>query len=511
MPRNRIESGFTDNVSFGQIGEIQQSDAVAMHIQIDGDNTGSHDLRWRGVALANFDGQQWSNDSQRSKIRAELTGCFNVSSRDNTHNGFACAAPSPRESNVIEYRVVMEPLGTNVFFLAPKARSLAGIYRALELDDSDAVYNADSRRLIEVYEATSNLALPSPERLRSSADYYPAGIKERYTKVPEGTFDPRVRQLAQQVTGASKNPYDKATEIERYLQTNFAYTLQLPSTPPKDPIAQFLFERKAGHCEYFASAMAVMLRSIGIPSRIVNGFRGGEFNAVSGKYIIRARDAHSWVEVYFPGEGWVAFDPTPAGTAPSAVEHSQFAMYLDAMRDFWREWIINYDVGHQRTLGNMGMSRTTTGVERARMWFRSNYVKLILRGLDARDRVRQNPTRLMYVSAAIAGLLLLLLNLRRALRALRELRLRRNPAKAPETAATLWYAQMLKLLQKKGMKKLATQTPEEFTSTINDPVLHSSVALFTAHYERARFADSAVDAQRLPSLFEAVRLTAGRK
>src|SRR4029079_6296695 len=142
-------------------------------------------------------------------------------------------------------------------------------------------------------------------------------------------------------------PYEKAAEIEGYLRSNFAYTLQLPSTTPADPIASFLFERRQGHCEYFASAMAVMLRTLGIPSRVVNGFSGGEYNDVSSQYLIRASEAHSWVEAYIPGEGWMEFDPTPSGTGLAESHSNRFMLYLDALASFWREWIVNFDLGHQ--------------------------------------------------------------------------------------------------------------------------------------------------------------------
>jgi len=94
---------------------------------------------------------------------------------------------------------------------------------------------------------------------------------------------------------------------------HYGYTLQLLSTPVADPLANFLFVRKQGHCEYFASSMAVMLRTLHIPARVVNGFRSDEFNDVTGNYVVRAKNAHSWVEAYFPGYGWTTFDPTPGG------------------------------------------------------------------------------------------------------------------------------------------------------------------------------------------------------
>ena len=134
-----------------------------------------------------------------------------------------------------------------------------------------------------------------------------------YLQLPR--LDPRVAPLAEQITASEGNNYDKAVALERYLRTHFGYTLQLGRSAQRDPLAYFLFERKQGHCEYFASAMAVMLRTLRIPSRVVNGFRTGEFNDVTSQYLVRASNAHSWVEAYFPGYGWISFDPTPAAPA----------------------------------------------------------------------------------------------------------------------------------------------------------------------------------------------------
>jgi transglutaminase-like putative cysteine protease len=505
-PKNRIESGFSDNVLLGQIGEIQLSDSVVMHIEIAGDTTGAHDLKWRGVALSLFDGQQWFNPLPRKFAPLELPGCFNVASREQPRDEVVCTPSLPHSDRLLRYRVLMEPIGTNVFFLAPAALSLSGKYREVSVDAAGAVYNSDANRAIGTYEATADLSLPPLEKLRTSANSYSGATALRYLQLPK--TDPRLHQLASQITASADNPYDKAVAMEHYLQTNFGYTLQMPQERPSDPIANFLFERKEGHCEYFASAMAIMLRTIGIPSRIVNGFRGGEFNDVSGKYIIRARDAHSWVEAYFPGSGWISFDPTPAGVAPSAVEHSRAALYLDAMREFWREWIINYDFGHQTTLGNMGALRTTKVFDRLRKWSRDEYFNLILRGFNFHSKIVRSPKRWVYALLSALVLVAALFNLRRVLRAISDLRLTRSPGTAPEAAASLWYRRMIRALGRRGWKKLPSQTPAEFTGTISDPALRANVALFTAHYERARFADSVPDAQRLPSLYKTVRATA---
>ena len=116
------------------------------------------------------------------------------------------------------------------------------------------------------------------------------------------------------------------------MRARFTYTLNLTGKPGDDPLAHFLFETRAGHCEYFASAMTIMLRTLGIPTREVNGFLPGEYNDLGGDYIVRASDAHSWVEVYFPGNGWMTFDPTP----PAAGIRRQVS--LRASTNTWIGW-----------------------------------------------------------------------------------------------------------------------------------------------------------------------------
>lgn len=125
----------------------------------------------------------------------------------------------------------------------------------------------------------------------------------------------RIHALAQSIVdqAGAVTPYDEATAIEVYLRGNFAYTLAPPAIPPgRDPIDYFLFDSKQGYCEFFASAMGDMLRSLGIPTRLVNGFGPGNYDQASHSWLVRADDAHTWVESYFPTFGWIPFEPTPA-------------------------------------------------------------------------------------------------------------------------------------------------------------------------------------------------------
>lgn len=125
----------------------------------------------------------------------------------------------------------------------------------------------------------------------------------------------RIQNLARQVTAGSTNPYDQATAIESYLRSGYTYTLT-PTEPPRgvDPLEYFLFTSREGYCEYFATAMGDMLRSLGIPTRLVNGYGPGMYDQRLGRYVVRESDSHTWVEVYFPSFGWIPFEPTPDGT-----------------------------------------------------------------------------------------------------------------------------------------------------------------------------------------------------
>jgi transglutaminase-like putative cysteine protease len=397
----------------------------------------------------------------------------------------------------------MEPIGTNVFFLAPWPHSVRGEYGMLAADAGGAVYDFDSQHAVSRYEATSDIATPPPNELRLAKHEYPAYISATYLRLP--ILDSRIPPLAAQITGSVTNDYDRAVAIEQYLRKGYGYTLQLPQTREKDPIANFLFERKRGHCEYFASSMAVMLRTLGIPSRVITGFRSDEFNDITASYVVRAKDAHAWVEAYFPGYGWQMFDPTPSGTA-SGARHgwARLALYIDAMSSFWRDWIVSYDTSHQFTLGQAAVAESRNMWVGSRKWARQKYAAMLQWARKSQDRVEHSPARWAIIGGAIALALLLLANLGRILRVLQEKWVSAHPHRAPEQAASIWYERMARVLARRGMKRPQAQTAQEFVRRIDDQRLREPVARFTAVYESARFGNSAEDASRLPELYEEV-------
>ncbi len=500
-----FSSGFSDRVQLGQIGQIQQSNAVVMHVQIDGDTVGRYDLHWRGVALANFDGHSWSGGHDQFVLQRQVDNGFAVPRFDNPPLRSFVTSNMSREQ-VIHYRVLMEPIGTNVFFLAAWARNVTGGYRLLAADSSGAVYDFDQARAISRYEADSDIAKPSPAELRLAGESYPPPVLTNYLRLPP--LDPRVAELATRIARPARNNYDRASVIENYLRTHYGYTLQLPRTQLKDPIANFLFERKQGHCEYFASAMAVMLRTQGIPSRVVNGFRSDEFNDLTGNYVVRAKDAHSWVEAYFPGYGWQTFDPTPAGNSGTPQGWGRVALYVDAMASFWRDWIVSYDSGHQYVLGQAAVSSTRGLWEQARAWASAKYASMLKWAEHSQERVENSPGRWAIYGAGISLGLVLLGNLGRIARWLHEKWLQAHPERSPDQAAAMWYARMARALARRGVLKPAAETPQEFVKKIEDASLRELVRRFTEVYESARFGNSADDALRLPGLYQEVELAA---
>jgi len=499
---SNLSSGFSDHVQLGQIGQIQQSNAVVMHVQIEGDELGRYDLYWRGVSLAEFDGHTWSNRKGQHILSRRPDTSFDPPNNDAP--GLANDAASVAREKIIHYRVLMEPIGTNVFFLAPWARSVRGNYRVLSGDSGGAVYNSDSDHTISRYEATSDIAKPSADELRKAGLNYPPQISGTYLHFSQ--LDPRIPRLAADITRSAKNDYDKAAAIENYLKTRFGYTLQLPQTTVKDPLANFLFERKQGHCEYFASSMAVMLRTLGIPSRVVNGFRSDEFNDITGNYVVRAKDAHSWVEAYFAGYGWQTFDPTPGGNGASPQGWNRLALYVDAMASFWRDWVVSYDTSNQYVLGKAAITNSRNMWEGARAWARTHYASMLKWARRSQDRVENSPRRWTIIGIAIVVALVLLANLGRLARTLHERWLKAYPERSPEQAASMWYERMTRILAKHGMRKPQAETAQEFLKKIDDDRLREPIARFTQVYESARFGNSAEDAQRLPQLYEEVEL-----
>jgi transglutaminase-like putative cysteine protease len=186
----------------------------------------------------------------------------------------------------------------------PASNLFADQTSLLQADIFAALTTADS------YRAESYLPNVPIADLRASPAIYPEEIARRYLPLPKSVPE-RVGQLAQEITAGMDTPYEKAQAIEEYLRANYPYDLEISAPPEDADVADyFLFELKRGYCDYYATAMVVLARSSGLPARFVSGYAPGAYDASNAQYIVREMDAHSWAEVYFPGIGWVEFEPT---------------------------------------------------------------------------------------------------------------------------------------------------------------------------------------------------------
>ncbi|HLK03789.1 MAG TPA: DUF3488 and transglutaminase-like domain-containing protein [Candidatus Acidoferrum sp.] len=505
-----LMSGFTDEVELGQIGRIKRNTAVVMRVQT-GAPVEYDRLRWRGIALANFDGVRWSSGGRGSAaVFPNGDGWIPISSGTQNRTD---------RSRVLQYTVLLEPMVSDALFVPGNGIALRGNFSGdraspfggrrvyLFRDSSDSVFNPFHNYSSTRYFGLSRLPRYSLENLRAAGTNYPADVKETYLQLPK--LDSRISALAQSITAKAATPVDKAMAIEAYLRSRYAYTLELTGKPGNDPLPHFLFETRAGHCEYFASAMAVMLRTLGIPSREVNGFLPGEFNSLGGDYIVRASDAHSWVEAYFPGNGWVVFDPTPAATSVEPGFFSKIALIADWMELTWNEWVINYDFGHQVQLAQAMQTKSRNWREEARDWFgrKEDKGKDLLRRLQFRNRM----LALLFPFALVIFLAILRFNLlaRMARNALLFFQMRKPPSErnSPQIASRL-YLEMQRILRKAGFQRGETQTPNEFAAQIQATGLARSVQEFTQIYSAARFGGAFCDTSRLQELLGQIRAAA---
>jgi len=193
-----------------------------------------------------------------------------------------------------------------------------------EPTDVAIIYARSALRQGDSYTVTSSISTATADMLRAASPDYPSWVRDLYLQGAEDV-SPRVRDLAAQIvaSASAQTPYDRAKAIERWLRTNIQYNEAIPTPPEgRDPIEWFLFDEREGYCNYYASAMVMMLRSQGIPARLAAGFAQGSWDPETGAFLVRERDAHTWVEVYFPGYSWVEFEPT-ADEAPLDREGDQ--------------------------------------------------------------------------------------------------------------------------------------------------------------------------------------------
>ena len=480
--------GFSNEVNLGATGALASDPTPVMRVQpLDGSQLAG--LHWRGVALYRFDGKRWSAPRPKADIlNARGQGM---------HLGHERRVDEGRR---LHYRVWLEPLATDAMFFAGQPEQVQGRFQKLILTDTGDLHVPDAGNQGLRYEAQT--WLPDRDRLRPSdvVELFGEDFQTNYLLVPE--LDPRIAPLTHEILDGVKAPLRKALALEAYFKTNFGYALELPSKKYPDPLAHFLFERKEGHCEYFASSMALMLRLEGIPSRIVNGFYGGVWNELTGMQVLRSSDAHSWVEAYIPGYGWLEFDPTPPAPPDGTGLLSNVWMYWDAVESAWMEWVVGYDSSRQREFARtFQQSSTDAAVDAILKW--EDFKRRVLAMLDsAASAVGAGAS--VAGRAMVAGALLalagaaLLWGWPAVKLWLRKRRVRTGRGGVAD--CRYFYERALAILARRGFKRGSAQTAEEFLSSVSDAGLRRLFGGVIEAYNAARFGGDGEAERRLPEL-----------
>ncbi len=440
-------TGFSEKVQLGSFGKIQTESGVVMRIRLPDvrlEDVRRLPLRWRGVAFDRFDGSTWTMTNPEREVP------------EHSRSGLATLETPSGAGRLLRQEIELEPIGTDVLFAAPRLLQLMGSFPRLFTDaaKSASLPSPPVHRI--TYLAVSELEAADPLVLEGAGSAYPAAIRETYLQLPP--LAPRVKALAEELARGARHPFEVAHRVESYLLEGYRYTLDLQRDSRYDPLEDFLLVQRAGNCEYFAASMAVLLRTAGVPARVVNGFQRGEWNEYGGYLVVRQRDAHSWVEVYFPRQGWVTFDPSPRGSGDAARNGllARVSRYLDALGMRWDRYVVAYNLSDQLRIVSVARRRADLlrwqaigflgGFEEA--------AKGAVRALTAKPQF----SALLPLALAVTGVGVLI-------------RLRKGPfgwrfRRSSGRGAVQFYRELLGVLARKGFVKKEGLTPREFAAAV---------------------------------------------
>ncbi len=507
-------TGFGDTMRLGEMGTIVENHAPVMHVTMTCNGepyqaADEKDLEWRGTTLQFYDGRTWM----------EKGPGFNIQEGARP-GGLPIQMGQTRPTDiVVQQSILLEPTGERTLFALSRPIELRSprirqcLYRGV--DDALIMLGHASMQPLR-YDVWSVRGSWGTEPKEEETDLGPMGFREggplrkitprllqrqAYLQLPYEVKE-SVRSYARQAAGdPGLGPRTRAEMIEEELRSHYGYTLEMESTQGVEPVEYFLFTRKKGHCEYFAAAMVVMLRSVDIPARVVTGFKGGEWNDIGGWYVVRQSDAHAWVEAWIDGEGWVSFDPTPPGErqqVQSARGFGWLGRWKDYLYNRWMLHVFQYDRAQQDEV----YQRAGQAAGRVRGFMRGlgTWVSNLLGGLRRAlfDPGFMNSALGMVVLggtlivSAVLGVLIYL----GGRRLLRRFKARPRKIRRPGTGTAWFYSEMLKILRRKGLQRSQETTPYEFAylaAALLGEQAGGSVASITEVFCRFRYGGNALD------------------
>jgi len=514
-------TGYSDSVTLGEIGRILQNDTPVMHVWMRTSQgkpiTGPNQFYWRGSTYQHYDGRQWHRHAPGINPQHVLKHQMLPFERF-PRSGL-------RNLRWIQQEITLEPIGTRTLFTPPGFAAIrCNGLRMIRDDLQDDTIQADRvpntfTRYTTISAVTRDRELtPRPlRRLHSPHDE--RRFLTEYLRVPP-EISRRVVDLAREIAPAGRYPtaLEQARRVEAYLARNYAYTLDLDADPDVEPVEDFLFNRRKGHCEYFASSMVILLRALNIPSRLVSGFHGGQWSDVGEWYVVKQSDAHAWVEAYFGDDGWLRFDPTPSAARTQLAAGGAFGpmdRWIDYVRTTWINYVVQYDREQQSAL----LERTRRASRGLREAMGSTFstigalLKSILHVLTDAKRLT-TLEGVLTLAGALGFSTTIVLTMRwlliKLVRWMREA-LRRRRVRRLGRAHIAFYQELERTLTKKGFVRSSDTTPREFIDQVAERMhgIRDALEELTDAFYRVRFGEGTLDPaqeNRFRSVIESVRV-----
>lgn len=319
--------GFSTELDLNYRGRL--SDEVVMKVR------GSRASYWRGMGFDTYNGLRWT-----------MTEPFELKSIESRRQPLWIRESRSLKKNIVPREMVthsfyIERDQSNLIFKAPYAEQLYFPTDYVLMDKYGGLRSPIELFSGTTYTVISSVPQFSETRLRTVTwkDMPGQPVGENYYQIPKN-FPKRIQALAQRITAKANGPFEAVKLLEEHLKTEYPYNLDIPMFPEnRDAIDYFLFEQKEGYCEHFASSLAMMARSLGMPTRFVTGYTPGSYNPLTGYFEVRSSDAHGWVEVHFPNHGWVPFDPTPGFLADLRPNNMNEQSSAGNFWDYLMKWI----------------------------------------------------------------------------------------------------------------------------------------------------------------------------
>ena len=489
-----FQTGLDAAVDLTKGGQITRDRTPVMRVEFPEEPDGRFNgvMLWRVTTLDNYDGVSW----RRRAYPSPFDGFRQIAyGRDApAEEGFSRNAvarqgrPGAKLVHQMIYLDQMPDEGLPCLHLVQRVRGSDNSRYAKIIWDEKCDYtvepmNRTIRRM--QYEVWSDTWQPDPDELRKTRSDYDAifGAAD-YDFFTRQDLEPRTIELVKRIARNADTPYDKTVAITQFFaQSGFMYSLNIPQLPASHPMDAFIHEFKRGHCELYASAMALMVRSLGIPARLVSGLRGGEWNPADKAYTVQADMAHLWVEVYFHDIGWVPFDPTPPDPAYSGFARSELARYIShyvlKAKMIWYRYVIGFNRGVQ-------LDRFRSMIA----GFKGIFTNFFNRDTDVPGREYYDAPQAVVAALLLLMLVLGVLTVIPALwqRAIRRSN-RRFPLTPDQNRAVKLRAKVLHALKRHGVDTL-NKTAEEILESIeprDDHPVFAPARDALAHYNRARF------------------------